>query len=205
MMSKLLFELFHNLLSSPKDVNRTGHTHTSYVPTEGFDIYFSRKDKILDELRLSLQKYSYWVETLRESFIQYEKLPDDSDNHFRSCLFESVNVRSNYSDSCQYNIFGFPCGDICLRHVAVDWDLGGWCNCGGVGFHFNPYNLLLRPPYCCTPPSVKVRDLEPRIVHSAVKQKDYGMKKRHIEEKKLKNCQARVQIMSPMSSPNSYF
>ena len=67
-------------------------------------------------------------------------------------LFECVNVKSNYSDTCDYNS-KFLCGDICVDL----WDSDTQCNCDGdLAYNRNTIDNW-HPHYCCTPPSVKCR------------------------------------------------
>ena len=65
----------------------------------------------------------------------------------------SVNVKSNYSDTCEYvnSIVGqYPCGDICLENSGI-------CTCGGeVMKNDNAYGGV-HPRYCCTPSLVQCR------------------------------------------------
>ena len=73
----------------------------------------------------------------------------------------SVNVSSNFSDSCDYTKYNYPCGDICVGYV--DYWLGK-CTCGdqviGGWDEWIPGSKILgslTPKYCCTPPSVQCR------------------------------------------------
>ena len=71
----------------------------------------------------------------------------------------SVNVSSNYSDTCDYTNSKYPCGDICVGYV--DYWLGK-CTCGdqviGGWDEWIPGSKILgslTPKYCCTPPPVQ--------------------------------------------------
>ena len=67
----------------------------------------------------------------------------------------SVDVSSNYSDTCHYEDgqMQYPCGDICL---------GAWyeiCTCGDESYSAltSVAKIFEGWPICCTPPSVQCR------------------------------------------------
>ena len=72
-------------------------------------------------------------------------------------LFQLFQVNTNFSDTCDYDDCGFPCGDICLHKLGAPHypEEFGICDCGGEEFQLKSNDWNIR--YCCAPPSVKCK------------------------------------------------